>query len=205
TDNVFVVQKHSATRLHYDFRLAIGGVLKSWAVPKGPSLNTADKRLAVMTEDHPLEYGRFEGKIPAGSYGAGTVMVWDRGSFLLEGHLGAEEQIRKGDLKFTLNGEKLRGSFVLVRLKQSEKGNEWLLIKHKDAAEDTAYNIDDHDGSVLTGRTIDEISQEQPPKRSLIPIQTEDMHPAHKSAITTTDKTKTQTLTHTPLSTQTAQ
>ncbi|HJZ62985.1 MAG TPA: DNA ligase D [Candidatus Acidoferrum sp.] len=183
TDNVFVVQKHSATRLHYDFRLAIGGVLKSWAVPKGPSLNTADKRLAVMTEDHPLEYGRFEGKIPAGSYGAGTVMVWDRGSFLLEGHLGAEEQIRKGDLKFTLNGEKLRGSFVLVRLKQSEKGNEWLLIKHKDAAEDTAYNIDDHDGSVLTGRTIDEISQEQPPKRSPIPIQPADVHPAHKSAM----------------------
>src|SRR5262249_39193032 len=115
TDYVFVVQKHSATRLHYDFRLAIDGVLKSWAVPKGPSLNTADKRLAVMTEDHPLEYGGFEGNIPEGSYGAGTVMVWDRGSFLLEGTLSVEEQIKKGDLKFTLNGEKLRGSFVLVK------------------------------------------------------------------------------------------
>jgi len=181
TDYVFVVQKHSATRLHYDFRLAIDGVLKSWAVPKGPSLNTADKRLAVMTEDHPLEYGGFEGNIPEGSYGAGTVMVWDRGSFLLEGNLSAEEQINKGDLKFTLNGEKLRGSFVLVKIKHSEKGNEWLLIKHKDAAEDTAYQIDEHDGSVLTGRTIDEISKELPPKRSPIPIQPADLHPVRKS------------------------
>ena len=183
TENVFVVQKHSATRLHYDFRLAIGGVLKSWAVPKGPSLNTSDKRLAVMTEDHPLEYGGFEGKIPAGSYGAGTVMVWDRGSFLLEGNLEAEEQIKKGDLKFVLNGEKLRGSFVLVRIKHSEKGNEWLLIKHKDAAEDTAYNIDDHDGSVLTGRTIDEISKELPPKRGPVPIQPADLHPIQGAAM----------------------
>src|SRR5579859_976093 len=183
TDNVFVVQKHSARRLHYDFRLAVGGTLKSWAVPKGPSLSTSDKRLAVMTEDHPLEYGGFEGKIPEGSYGAGTVMVWDRGSFVTEGNLDAEQQIKKGEIKFILNGEKLRGSFVLVRLKQSEKGNEWLLIKHKDAAEDTAYDIDEHDGSVLTGRTIEEISQEQPPKRSPIPIQPADMHPAHKSAM----------------------
>src|SRR5499427_9932212 len=157
TDNIFVVQKHSATRLHYDFRLAIEGTLKSWAVPKGPSMSTADKRLAVLTEDHPLEYGGFEGKIPAGSYGAGTVMVWDRGSFLLEGNLDAEEQIKKGDLKFVLNGEKLQGSFVLVKIKSSEKGNEWLLIKHKDAAEDPAYDVDQHDGSVLTGRTIEEI------------------------------------------------
>lgn len=182
-ENVFVMQKHSATRLHYDFRLAVGGVLKSWAVPKGPSLNTADKRLAVMTEDHPLEYGGFEGKIPVGSYGAGTVMVWDRGSFLLEGNLDAEEQIRKGDLKFVLNGEKLRGSFVLVKIKSSEKGNEWLLIKHKDAAEDPAYDVDQHDGSVLTGRTIEEISQEQPPKRQPSVIQPADLHPVQASAM----------------------
>src|SRR5215510_1224350 len=117
--NTFVVQKHSARRLHYDFRLAIDGTLKSWALPKGPSLNTADKRLAVRTEDHPLEYGGFEGKIPEGSYGAGTVMVWDRGSFLVEGNLDAEAQMAKGDLKVILNGEKLRGSFVLVKIKHS--------------------------------------------------------------------------------------
>jgi len=183
TENVFVVQKHAATRLHYDFRLAIDGTLKSWAVPKGPSLSTSDKRLAVQTEDHPLEYGGFEGKIPEGSYGAGTVMVWDRGSFLVEGTLDAERQLQKGELKFVLNGEKLRGSFVLVKLKHSEKGNEWLLIKHKDAAEDTAYEIDAHDGSVLTGRTIDEISQELPPKRNPIPIQPADLHPVRKSAM----------------------
>src|SRR5882724_5607537 len=181
--DTFVVQKHRATRLHYDFRLAIDGTLKSWAVPKGPSLNTSDKRLAVRTEDHPLEYGGFEGKIPEGSYGAGTVMVWDRGSFLVEGNLDAEAQLKKGDFKFVLNGEKLRGSFVLVRIKHSEKGNEWLLIKHKDAAEDTAYQIDAHDGSVLTGRTIDEIKQELPPKRSPLVIQPADLHPVSKSAM----------------------
>src|SRR5256886_1170202 len=182
-ESTFDVQKHPETRLHYDFRLALDGTLKSWAVPKGPSLNTSDKRLAVQTEDHPLEYGGFEGKIPEGSYGAGTVMVWDRGSFLVEGSLDAEAQLKKGDLKFILNGEKLRGSFVLVKLKHSEKGNEWLLIKHKDAAEDPAYEIDAHDGSILTGRTIDEISQELPPKRSPIPIQPADLHPIRKSAM----------------------
>src|SRR6266568_2810909 len=171
SENTFVVQKHAARRLHYDFRLALDGTLKSWAVPKGPSLNTSDKRLAVQTEDHPLEYGGFEGKIPEGSYGAGTVMVWDRGSFLVEGSLDAERQLQKGELKFILNGEKLRGSFVLVKLKHSEKGNEWLLIKHKDAAEDPAYEIDAHDGSVLTGRTIEEIAEELPPKGGASPIQ----------------------------------
>src|SRR5437667_7560824 len=181
SENTFVVQKHAARRLHYDFRLAIDGTLKSWAVPKGPSLNTSDKRLAVQTEDHPLEYGGFEGKIPEGSYGAGTVMVWDRGSFLVEGTLDAEAQLKKGELKFILNGEKLRGSFVLVKLKHSEKGNEWLLIKHKDAAEDPAYEIDAHDASILTGRTIDEIPQELPPTRSPIPIQPADLHPIRKS------------------------
>ncbi len=133
--NTFVVQKHRATRLHYDFRLAIDGTLKSWAVPKGPSQSHADKRLAVHVEDHPLEYGGFEGKIPEGSYGAGTVMVWDRGTFQVEGNLDALKQLEKGEIKFSLNGEKLRGSFVLVKLKQSEKGNEWLMIKHKDAAQ----------------------------------------------------------------------
>src|SRR5579871_4942939 len=150
-DGTFVVQKHDATRLHYDFRLAIDGVLKSWAVPKGPSLNPVDKRLAVQTEDHPMDYANFEGIIPKGNYGAGTVMVWDRGTFEVEGKAGAREQVAHGEIKFALAGEKLRGSFVLVKLKNSQKGNEWLMIKHKDAAVDSNWDIDSHDGSVLTG------------------------------------------------------
>ncbi len=178
-----MVQKHRATRLHYDFRLAIDGTLKSWAVPKGPSLNAADKRLAVHVEDHPLEYGGFEGKIPEGSYGAGTVMVWDRGTFNVEGNLDALKQLEQGEIKFNLNGEKLRGSFVLVKLKHSEKGNEWLMIKHRDAAEDSAWNIENHDGSVLTGRTIDEIKEELPPKRKPSLIQAAELQGAHKGAM----------------------
>jgi bifunctional non-homologous end joining protein LigD len=179
--DTFVVQKHRATRLHYDFRLAIDGTLKSWAVPKGPSQNHADKRLAVMTEDHPLDYANFEGKIPEGNYGAGTVMVWDRGTFHLEGNLDALKQLEKGEIKFSLNGEKLRGSFVLVKLKQSEKGNEWLMIKHKDASEDSSWNIDEHDGSALTGRTIEEIKEELPPKRQPFPIRPEELQGARKT------------------------
>jgi bifunctional non-homologous end joining protein LigD len=181
--DTFVVQKHRATRLHYDFRLAIDGTLKSWAVPKGPSQNHGDKRLAVMTEDHPLDYANFEGKIPEGNYGAGTVMVWDRGTFRLEGDLDALKQLEKGDVKFSLNGEKLKGSFVLVKLKQSEKGNEWLMIKHKDAAEDSAWKIDDHDGSALTGRILEEIKEELPPKHGRIPIQAKEVSGARKAAM----------------------
>ena len=182
-ENFFVVQKHSARRLNYDFRLAINGSLKSWAVPKGPSLNHADKRLAVQTEDHPLEYGGFEGKIPEGSYGAGTVMVWDRGIFRVEGNLDALKQLERGEIKFHLNGEKLRGSFVLVRLKNSQKGNEWLMIKHKDAAEDPGWDIEQHDGSVLTGRTLEEIKEELPPKRRASPLQAAELQGARKSAM----------------------
>src|SRR5260370_244448 len=181
--DTFVVQKHRATRLHYDFRLAINGTLKSWAVPKGPSQSHGDKRLAVHVEDHPLDYANFEGKIPEGNYGAGTVMVWDRGTFQLEGNLGALKQLEKGEIKFSLNGEKLRGSFVLVKLKQSEKGNEWLMIKHKDAAEDSSWNIDEHDGSALTGRTIEEIKEELPPKRKPTLIQASELQGARKAAM----------------------
>src|SRR6266446_1323097 len=198
--NTFVVQKHRATRLHYDFRLAIDGTLKSWAVPKGPSQSHADKRLAVMTEDHPLDYGNFEGKIPEGNYGAGTVMVWDRGTFHVEGNLEALKQLEKGEIKFSLNGEKLRGSFVLVKLKQSEKGNEWLMIKHKDAAEDSFWNIDEHDGSALTGRTLEEIKEELPPKRRAIPIQAAELQGARKAAMPSRVEPMLATLTDRPFS-----
>ena len=206
--NTFVVQKHSATRLHYDFRLAIDGTLKSWAVPKGPSQSHADKRLAVQTEDHPLEYGGFEGKIPEGNYGAGTVMVWDRGTFVVETDPGkpqavtldALQQLERGELKFSLNGEKLRGSFVLVKIKRSEKGNEWLLIKHKDAAEDPKWNIDEHDGSALTGRSLAEIADQAPPKREPVPIRAAEVPGARKSAMPSRAEPMLATLVEQPFS-----
>jgi len=183
TDNTFVVQKHAARRLHYDFRLAIEGTLKSWAVPKGPSLNPDDKRLAVQTEDHPLDYANFEGSIPEGSYGAGTVMVWDRGTFQVEGKEDAGKQVARGEIKFALNGEKLRGSFVIVRLKNSEKGNEWLMIKHQDAAVDPNWDIDQHDGSVLTGRVLEEIKAQDAPKRDASPLHAGELEGAKKAAM----------------------
>src|SRR5690242_1252843 len=206
--NTFVVQKHSATRLHYDFRLAIDGTLKSWAVPKGPSQSQADKRLAVQTEDHPLEYGGFEGKIPEGNYGAGTVMVWDRGTFVVEKDPGkpqatpldALQQLERGEIKFSLNGEKLHGSFVLVKIKRSEKGNEWLLIKHKDAAEDPKWNMDEHDGSALTGRSLAEIAEQAPPKREPIPIRAAEVHGARKSAMPSRAEPMLATLVEQPFS-----
>ena len=180
-EGTFVVQKHAARRLHYDFRLAIAGVLKSWAVPKGPSLNPADKRMAVETEDHPMSYASFEGKIPAGNYGAGTVMVWDRGTFFVEGRQDAREQVARGEVKFHLAGEKLKGGFVLVRTKRGEKQPEWLMIKHQDGGVDGAWNIDEHDGSVLTGRTLDEIANELPPKRNALPLQPADLEGAREA------------------------
>jgi bifunctional non-homologous end joining protein LigD len=181
TENTFVVQKHAARRLHYDFRLAIEGTLKSWAVPKGPSLNPDDKRLAVRTEDHPMDYANFEGNIPEASYGAGTVMVWDRGTFQVEGKDNAAKQVDHGEIKFALNGEKLRGSFVIVKLKHSEKGNEWLMIKHKDAAVDPRWNIDEHDGSVLTGRVLEEIKAQEAPKRGPRPLHAAELEGAKKA------------------------
>ena len=200
SENTFVVQKHAARRLHYDFRLAINGTLKSWAVPKGPSLSSADKRLAVQTEDHPLEYGGFEGRIPEGSYGAGTVMVWDRGTFTVEGTLDARKQLEREEIKFNLNGEKLRGSFVLVKLRHSEKGNEWLMMKHKDAAEDSAWNIEEHDGSVLTGRTLEEIKEELPPKRKASPIRAGELQGARKCSMPSRVEPMLATLTDRPFS-----
>ena len=184
-EGAFVVQKHAARRLHYDFRLAIDGVLKSWAVPKGPSLNPADKRMAVQTEDHPMSYANFEGVIPSGNYGAGTVMVWDRGTFRVEGQNDAKEQWARGEIKFRLTGEKLAGGFVLVRTRTGQKQNEWLMIKHQDNAVDSAWNIDEHDGSVLTGRTLDEIAAESPPRRAPLPLHAAELEGAREGPMPT--------------------
>src|SRR5579863_9971146 len=154
----FCVQRHHATHLHYDFRLEVGGALKSWAVPKGPTLDPSIKRLAMMVEDHPLEYGKFEGVIPKGNYGGGSVMLWDRGTYELLGDATAEEQLARGDFKFRLAGEKLTGEFAIVRIKRG-KGNEWLLLKKKDASARPGWDPEDHSESVLTGRTQEEIAR----------------------------------------------
>jgi len=181
--NRFVVQKHAARRLHYDFRLEIGGALVSWAVPKGPSLNPADKRLAVQTEDHPLDYAGFEGVIPEGQYGAGTVMVWDQGTYEVEGALSAQEQLARGELKVVLNGQKLRGGFVLVKLRRGEKGNEWLLIKHRDAGVDSKWDIAEHDGSALTKRTMSEIAEGLPPEQAALRPRPEEVEGARPASM----------------------
>ena len=159
TGNSFVIQKHAARRTHFDFRLEHDGVLKSWAVTKGPSLDPAQKRLAVMTEDHPLEYGKFEGVIPKGEYGGGPVMIWDRGTWEPIGD--PDEGLAKGDLKFRLHGDRLNGDFVLVRMKprKEDRGRQnWLLIKKRD---DYAGDGDEptltYDTSVKSGRTMDQI------------------------------------------------
>jgi len=163
----FVIQKHAATRLHYDLRLEVGGVLKSWAVPKGPSLNPADKRLAVHVEDHPLEYRKFEGVIPKGQYGGGEVIVWDQGTYELEGHLNADAQLARGELKFILHGKKVRGSFVLVQLKNSKVKNEWLLIKHRDEFVDPLWDAEKHAQSIVSGRTLEDVKLGRPARAPL--------------------------------------
>jgi bifunctional non-homologous end joining protein LigD len=157
----FVIQKHDATRLHYDLRLEFNGVFKSWAVTRGPSLDPHDKRLAVEVEDHPLDYGDFEGTIPIDQYGGGTVQLWDRGYWESD---DPEKGFKKGDLKFTLHGDKLHGSWVLVRMRHDRSGGKrtnWLLIKHRDefAKEGTANKILDADASVASGRTMDQIAK----------------------------------------------
>jgi bifunctional non-homologous end joining protein LigD len=159
----FIIQKHDATRLHYDLRLELDGVFKSWAVTKGPSLDPSDKRLAVEVEDHPLDYGDFEGTIPKGQYGGGTVMLWDRGYWEPEGKKTPQQMLEKGDLKFTLEGEKLHGSFVLVRMRGDRDGGKrvnWLLIKHHDddAVDGDGAAILEKDTSVASGRTMEAIA-----------------------------------------------
>jgi bifunctional non-homologous end joining protein LigD len=160
----FYVQRHDATRLHYDFRLEIGGTLKSWAIPKGPTLDPAPKRLAAMVEDHPLEYGEFEGNIPKGQYGGGSVMLWDCGTFELLGDAPALQQIERGDLKFRLQGEKLKGEFAIVLMKGRGKGNEWLLLKKRDAFAKPGWDVEEYAFSVKTGRTQEEIAKDLPAK-----------------------------------------
>ncbi len=160
----FVIQKHAATRLHYDLRLELDGVFKSWAVTRGPSLDPADKRLAVEVEDHPLDYGDFEGTIPKGEYGGGTVQLWDRGYWLPEGEATPEDALAKGDLKFVLHGERLHGSWVLVRMKHDRTGGKrtnWLLIKHRDEfvrGHDAVEAMMAEDRSVASGRAMETIA-----------------------------------------------
>jgi bifunctional non-homologous end joining protein LigD len=171
--NRFVVQMHDATRLHYDFRLEMEGVLKSWAVPKGPSLDPADKRLAMQVEDHPVSYFDFEGNIPEGNYGAGTVIVWDvgtwqplspvaeKGKYVVATDADAAAMLAKGDLKFRLNGKRLKGDFALVKMRgrrPGSKGNEWLMIKKHDDHVVEGYDIAAIDTSVLSGRSLEQVA-----------------------------------------------
>src|SRR5579875_1900978 len=156
----FVIQKHAATRLHYDLRLELDGVFKSWAVTKGPSLDPHDRRLAVEVEDHPLDYGDFEGTIPKGQYGGGTVMLWDRGYWAAEPGESIEKGLAKGDLKFVLDGERLHGSWVLVKIRNDRTGGKrtnWLLIKHRDdfvREGDADALLTENATSIASGRTM---------------------------------------------------
>jgi bifunctional non-homologous end joining protein LigD len=160
------VQRHDATRLHYDFRLEIGGVLVSWAVPKGPSLEPLSKFLAAKVEDHPLEYGEFEGNIPAGNYGAGSVMLWDRGTWELLGDAPVEEQTRARRPEVPPARRKAQGRVRLVHMKNRGKGNEWLLIKKRDADAVPGWDIEQYAWSVLSGRTQQEIAQGLPARKT---------------------------------------
>ena len=168
----YVIQKHAASHLHFDLRLELDGVMKSWAVPKGPSLDPAVKRLAMQVEDHPIEYNKFEGTIPKGEYGGGTVMLWDRGTYTYGGGDDADpvEGLRrgyaKGDFKFVLRGKRLQGSWVLVRTRRGDpKRAQWLLIKHRDdQAEPGSDVVAEYQTSVATGRSMDEIAAGRRPR-----------------------------------------
>jgi bifunctional non-homologous end joining protein LigD len=157
----YVIQKHRATALHYDFRLEWKGVLLSWAVPKGPSLDPAVKRMAMPTEDHPIEYAKFEGIIPEGQYGGGTVMIWDSGTWTPEVP-DVDAALKKGDLKFTLDGKKLHGSWVLVRIRAREGGRPpWLLIKHRDEFASKEDITEKEPRSVVSKRILAEIARDE--------------------------------------------
>jgi bifunctional non-homologous end joining protein LigD len=174
---VFVVQKHKATTLHYDFRLEVGGVMPSWAIPKGPSLDSSVKRLAMPTEDHPLEYRHFEGVLGEDQYGAGPVMVWDEGTYIPEREVSKgilqeiterneaeaamREGLQAGNVKFRLYGKKLHGSFALVRTRGFGNKESWLLIKHRDEYVRPGYDANDYDFSAFSNRTLAEIAAQE--------------------------------------------
>jgi bifunctional non-homologous end joining protein LigD len=158
----FVIQKHAASHLHFDFRLELDGVMKSWAVPKGPSYDPSVRRLAMEVEDHPIEYNTFEGTIPKGEYGGGTVMLWDRGTYEPEGGGGAEalrDGYERGDLKIVMHGKRMKGGWVLVRMRREAGRAQWLLIKHRDELADPDYDVvEEAVTSVASGRTMEEIA-----------------------------------------------
>ena len=174
---VFVIQKHKATTLHYDFRLEVDGAMPSWAIPKGPSLDNSVKRLAMPTEDHPLEYRHFEGVIGEDQYGAGPVMIWDEGTYIPEREISKgiwqevtnrneaeaamREGLRTGNVKFRLYGKKLQGSFALVRTRSSGKQESWLLIKHHDEYVQPGYDANDYDFSAVSDSTLAEIATQE--------------------------------------------
>lgn len=175
---IFVVQKHDATRLHYDFRLEHHGVLLSWAVPKGPSLDPADKRLAIQVEDHPFDYHDFEGIIPAGQYGAGTVMVWDEGTYNAPGietqkdtEAAMTAGLKKGHLQFILHGKKLNGLFHLVRLQGDASKPQWLLFKSQDENA-SQQQVLEKTYSVKTGRSLEEIAEDQEKPKKKVRVRT---------------------------------
>ncbi|HKT61362.1 MAG TPA: DNA polymerase ligase N-terminal domain-containing protein [Gemmatimonadales bacterium] len=170
----YVIQKHAASHLHFDLRLELDGVMKSWAVPKGPSLDPAVKRLAMQVEDHPIEYNRFEGTIPKGEYGGGTVMIWDRGTYEyggdedIDAEAGLREGYQRGDFKFVLHGKRLKGSWVLVRTRRGDpRRAQWLLIKHRDEfAEPDSEVVEEYQTSAATGRTMEEIAAGRKARRA---------------------------------------
>src|SRR5437867_3556590 len=170
--NSFVIQKHHATRLHYDFRLEMEGVLRSWAIPKGPSFNPADKRLAMETEDHPIDYGDFEGIIPAGNYGAGKVIIWDNGTYEMVDPRTPEEGWKKGKLHFVLNGKKLKGEWVLVR--GSREPRQWIFFKVRDQYASSTIDItEQRPESVVSGKLVDQIGEDSPSKQWVTRIERE--------------------------------
>ncbi|MBA3659673.1 MAG: hypothetical protein H0W67_08760 [Gemmatimonadales bacterium] len=191
----FVIQKHRASHLHFDLRLELDGVMKSWAVPKGPSVDPAVKRLAMEVEDHPIEYNSFEGTIPSGEYGGGTVMLWERGTYGYGGDgpdpmEGLHRGYAKGDFKIVLQGERLKGSWVLVRTRRDSRGKaQWLLIKHRDEhAREGADVVAEYETSVTTGRTMDEIAGGAKPKKQARPTARKAVKPVVKKAVETAVK-----------------